>query len=57
MPRTFTIPDELAQALDEWAPAMGKPDANALLLWLIEIFKKAKEGQKSGRATSAQEKS
>jgi hypothetical protein len=44
MPRTFEVPDDLADFLDQWAPRMQKADAHTLLLHLIEQFRRQTGG-------------
>jgi hypothetical protein len=43
MPRTFEIPDDLGTFLDDWAPKLQKTDAQTLLVFLIEQFRKEKQ--------------
>ena len=41
MPRNFEIPDDMAEFLDEWAAKEQKADAHALLLDLIERYRRS----------------
>ena len=41
--RTFELPDDLAQFLAKWALRQKKADAQALLVCILEEYRKSKE--------------
>ena len=40
---TFEVPDDLATFLAKWAPRQRKADAQALLVFILEQYRKSKE--------------
>jgi hypothetical protein len=56
---TFEVPDDLAKFLAKWAPRQRKTDAHALLVFILEQYRKSKEhlpGEPDGREPRGGEK-